>query len=319
MSNVTATIEIVKNATDYTVTANGTQVGIIRPRNLRTRVIGYTWVPASGSPITIREGDDRGGFKIHTLRSALISIKTIATRAAEAAAAKAAPAAPVAEAPAAEVAPVATVATVTYVRTRNSQGLRLNVGGKSVWLGANRFTSAANAEADARAVLANHAASLGLRVAATVTRWSNYGTSVWSIVAELRPAAEVTAEVAPAAPEAFDPAAPTATKFAAESLCRFAVSRGCLLTLAHNREGIIVEPTADVGAVLAALAEIRDVCTLTIKRRNPQSAMLSGLDNAGSAWLLSDDGVCNDETVLDHTDAPLIEEWAEVFDRRTYN
>lgn len=229
MSNVTATIEIVKNATDYTVTANGTQVGIIRPHNLRTRVIGYTWVPASGASITIREGDDRGGFKDHTLRSALISIKIIATRAAEAAAAKAAaPAAPVAEA---------------------------------------------------------------------------------------------AAPTAPTAPEAFDPAAPTATKHAAESLCRFAVSRGCLITLAHNREGIIVEPTADVDEVLAALAEIGDVCTLTIKRPNPQSAMLSGLDNAGSAFVrpICEYDVCDEETVPDHTDAPLIEEWAEAFARRTYN
>ena len=226
MSNVTATIEIVKNATDYTVTANGTQVGIIRSRVVTNRVVGYTWVPASGAPITIREGDDRGGFKIHTIRTALISIKVIATRAAEAAAAKAATAAPVAEA----------------------------------------------------------------------------------------------APTAPTAPEAFDPAAPTATKFAAESLCRFAVSRGCLLTLAHNREGIIVEPTADVDEVIAALAEIGDVCTLTIKRPNPQSAMLSGLDNAGVARLLPNDGdVCKTETVPDYTAAPLIEEWAEAFDRRTYN
>jgi hypothetical protein len=218
MSNTTtATVEIVKTATEYAVLSNGTQVGKITARKVGNRVVGYTWVPAlgKGCPITVREGDDRGGFKLHTLKTALIAIKAIATKAAEAAAAQ----------PVAEVAPVA-----------------------------------------------------------------------------------------------FDPAAPSATKFAVESLCKFAVARGCLLSLSNNSEGIVIEPTDDVAAVLAALAEIGDVCMLTIKRRNPQSAMLSGLDNAGAAWVLPNDGdVCQTDTVSDYSDAPLIEEWAEAFDRRTYN
>jgi hypothetical protein len=76
------TVEIVKTATEYTVFSNGTKVGKIIARKVGNRVVGYTYVPAlgMGCPITIREGDDRGGFKLHTLKTALIGIKTIAMR-----------------------------------------------------------------------------------------------------------------------------------------------------------------------------------------------------------------------------------------------
>jgi hypothetical protein len=77
------TFEIVKTATEYTVNANGAQVGVIRPRILNKRTIGYTWIPArgSGSPVAIRAGDTRSGFQLHTVASALLACKAIAYRA----------------------------------------------------------------------------------------------------------------------------------------------------------------------------------------------------------------------------------------------
>ena len=78
------TFQIVKTAAEYTVTAHGAQIGVIRPRIVNKRTIGYTWLPAlgSGSPVAIRAGDERGGFKLHSLASALAGCKAIAYRAA---------------------------------------------------------------------------------------------------------------------------------------------------------------------------------------------------------------------------------------------
>jgi len=213
------------------------------------------------------------------------------------------------------------IVTVSFVRTRHSSNLRVWVDGKrqkDQWAGNND-----EARDRARTFVANFAARHNCFVCGETKKWSDSQQTVFTLVFVLATkAAEAAAAqpVAEVAPAAFDPAAPSATKFAVESLCKFAVARGCLLSLSNNSEGIVIEPTDDVAAVLAALAEIGDVCMLTIKRRNPQSAMLSGLDNAGAAWVLPNDGdVCQTDTVSDYSDAPLIEEWAEAFDRRTYN
>lgn len=57
--------------------------------------------------------------------------------------------------------------TVTYVRTRHTERLQLRINSKIVALGANAWTQASRAHADADALLAEHAALHGLRVLRT--------------------------------------------------------------------------------------------------------------------------------------------------------